>query len=350
MVTLLTGLSVNTSAQSADPNVVLVQPAGTFSALQEVWGVDVFSSASGWTAAQLVQLYQRAGFSISTQDAQTIIDFETAGNIQASEDFSNALFSDIIASASHGSDTRDSSQVTFNLIQSSIFEKVAPMIASREEEEESGGAAMAGKPMFGADVFYGVTDFDLFGEVKTYGANLSLAWGNETQFKTTLPVYHSDFGGSDATTYGLDLNVRHRASESTVVGAHANYLSTDLAGGSSESSTLGVYGAYITRLKDETVLTLGALFDYATPDVGSGALVGAVAANLGFVVGEHTSFNPYSIYFRNFETDADWIDVGAEFQVNISSTWAINVGAKTSLEQQGVDSNYQIYLGSAFQF
>ncbi len=348
-VLLFAGIGSMASAQVVPGSFPLNEQRGSFLALQEVWRADVFSAATGWTAPLLVEFYQRAGFTISQQDAQTIIDFETAGDFDASRAFSEALFSDVIASGSHSADSADAAQVSFNLIQNSIFEKVAPLAAKKKKAEE-GAPAGPNQPLFGADIFYGVTDYDLFGEVETYGANLSLAWGGETQFKATLPVYQSDFGGGDITTYGLDLNVRQRLANGAAIGAHANLLSSDGGAGSSESWTAGVYGAYVMRLKDDTVFSLGALFDYSTPDAGDGMLIGAVAANLGFVVGDNVSLNPFAIYYRNFETDADWIDLGAELQFNVSETWGLNVGAKTTLEAAGVDTAYQVYLGTLFQF
>jgi hypothetical protein len=150
------------------------------------------------------------------------------------------------------------------------------------------------------------------------------------------------------------LNGKYRVSDSFAVGAHGNYITNHSTAADDTSWTAGVYAASAAKMSEDSTLTFGVLLDRVTPDGGTGSWLGAVGLNWGVRLGRNTALNPYVIYYHNFDaaagTNQGWSDVGAEVQFNLSETWAFKTGLKTSLGQDGVNTNYQIYLGSAWRF
>lgn len=241
-------------------------------------------------------------------------------------------------------------QVVNNVVQTSIFEKAEPAVSAAAKSAKSAAVTT----VFGADAFYQRTELDGGAKIKGYGTNLSLTYGDKFQFRGTVPLYKTEFGRFDATTYGLDLNGKYRVSDTFAVGAHANYIANDSDVGDDKSWTAGVYAASAARLNEDSTLTFGLLFDRVKPDGADATWLGAAGVNWGIRLGRNTAFNPYGIFYRNFDAprgaDKDWFDLGAEFQFNLSETWAFKTGLKTTLGQDGVDKSYQVYLGSAWRF
>lgn len=295
-------------------------------------------AATGWTQVAPT-IWSRPGVSV---------ELET----QTEYDLLFSFFSNLTAVGDLGSSGSDS--VTANVVQdiftSSIFEKVTPGVA--KTAKPAAGAAIT--TVFGADAFYTRTKYDSGASAKIYGTNLSMTWGDKFQFRGTVPLYKADFAGSDATTYGLDLNGKYNVSETFSFGAHANYLKNDTDFGNSKSWTAGLYAALVASTSETSKLSIGALFDRLDPQGADSSWLGALGINWGFSVGQNSALNPYVIYYRQFDVpsivDKDWYDVGLEWQVNLNETWGVKTGLKATFGQDGVKSSYQAYLGSAWRF
>lgn len=297
-------------------------------------------------AQQLLPFFQRAF------DTGNLQDYEAAGRellrLGLIRDLDGFLAE---ASGSNAVAGTANAEVVNNTIQTSIFEKASPAVSASAKTRDKAGPLV---PVFGADAFYGRTEFDGGAKVKIYGTNLSLAVGDRFQFRGTAPLYKTEFGGSSATTYGLDLNGKYRVSDTFAIGAHANSIKTDTDFGDEKSWTAGVYAAAVARVSESSTISYGLLFDRVKPEGVDGAWLGAAGLNWGIKLGRSTALNPYVIYYRNFDTpaggDKDWYDLGLELQFNFSETWAFKTGLKNTLGQSGVDRSYQVYLGSAWRF
>ena len=245
-------------------------------------------------------------------------------------------------------------QVVNNTIQTSVFAKAEPAISVAAREKAKAAAGARDPVVFGADAFYSRHEFDGGAVVKGYGTNLSLTSGDRFQFRGTLPIYRTEFGGSRATTYGFDANGKYRVSQNFAVGAHANYLKNDGNAGDSKSWTAGVYAAAAARASETSVVSFGLLLDRQKPESADETWLGAAGLNWGIALGQATALNPYAVYYRTFDaprgSDRDWYDLGVELQFNLSETWAFKAGMKTTLGQRGLDRSYQVYLGSGWKF
>jgi hypothetical protein len=295
-------------------------------------------------AQQIMSLLERYG-SGSISDAETLV--RELVRMGVFRDFESAFGA---VSGADGAASSANAQVVNNVIQNSIFEKAEPAAAGAKAAARSGTVTT----VFGADAFYQRTELDGGAKIKGYGTNLSVTWGDKLQLRSTVPLYKTEFGGFDATTYGVDLNGKYRVSDRLAIGAHGNYITNDSSGGDSKSVTAGIYAASSARLNEDSSLTFGVLLDHVKPDGTDGVWLGALGVNWGVRLGRNTAFNPYAIYYHNFDAatgaDKSWSDIGGELQFNLSETWAFKTGLKTSLGQDGVDKTYQVYLGSAWRF
>lgn len=350
LLAALAGGSIPT-AHAQVPGFNLPLTATTAEILREVWNQSVSFAPQFFLrpmtlaeAQQLLPFINRAG-SGSLQDAEAYIrELVRLGLIADFNAFLGSVTgADQAASAAN-------TQVVNNVVQNSIFEKAEPAVSTAAKSAKSATVTT----VFGADAFYQRTELDGGAKIKGYGTNLSLTYGDRFQFRGTVPLYKTEFGNFDATTYGLDLNGKYRVSDTFAVGAHGNYIANDSDVGDDKSWTAGVYAASAARLNEDSTLTFGLLFDRVKPDGVDAKWLGAAGLNWGIRLGRNTAFNPYGIFYRNFDAprgaDKDWFDLGAEFQFNLSETWAFKTGLKTTLGQDGVDKSYQIYLGSAWRF
>jgi hypothetical protein len=329
-------------------------PSFTFTAdsLLQTWN-DVFGAypsiyTRAMTAAeaqQTLSLWNRALQSGNYGDYEALgRELQRLGLIRDFGAFVGGASSNQVAGTSNA-------QVVNNTIQTSIFEKTSPAMSTAAKKSGEKGPITT---VFGADAFYSRTEFDGGATVKGYGTNLSLAFGDRFQFRGTVPLYKTEFGGTDATTYGLDLNGKYRVSDGFAVGAHANYITNDSDFGDDKSWTGGVYAAALARAGESSTFSFGLLFDRVKPDGQDETWLGAAGINWGVRLGRATALNPYAIYYHTFDaptgSDKDWYDLGTELQFNFSETWAFKTGVKTTLGQRGVKSSYQVYLGSAWRF
>ncbi len=246
-------------------------------------------------------------FGITTDQALQLFDFIIDGQ----EDEFNSLVAElgINPSTSDAGTTPNSSavRVTRDIFRKTIFQQAEPESQAKPEGQAGGPPGNR----LGGDVFYnnwsvetptGISDID--GE--TYGANISYAWGEETEFFITIPLYVTDIDNlkDEILTTGIDARAKRSINDNFAVGAHFNYLNVfndNISDDVDISINMGPFASANFELTDQLDITVGCLVDYVQPeDVGENWLA-AFGANLGINVTDNVALNPYIIYYNNFD-------------------------------------------------
>lgn len=200
-----------------------------------------------------------------------------------------------------------------------------------------------------------------------YGVTMGMAWDTDTvTYGVLLPYENFDFDGFDADQLGLvgygqytqDINDQTYMTYT----ANINYVFTDVdfdGGGNDDINTYGLgLSSSVTFDLDDFVHTLGLSYQYNIDDSNTSDddqhLLRA-GVNLGARIMDTmvaSVFLTWTWDVTSYDVDLDdddYFELGAEFQANLSDTWALNFGVKELIDLNNVDAT-EIYLGSIWKF
>lgn len=212
---------------------------------------------------------------------------------------------------------------------------------------------------FRADMFYNTFEGE-FTEGTTIGMNPSIVFGDTVEFAIRIPLHMTDIDGADLKRYhyGADASLTINMSDNFALGAHGSYTRDHIedADFSDDAGYIngGPYASLLIPLGSAR-LTLGGLLEYGTPedsDNGNETTVAVGAANLGLPLGDSVGVNVYGMYWHHLDSDLsdyNFVDAGAELAMALGDTWAVQVGGRTVLGLDHLDS-YEAYLGSEWAF
>lgn len=346
-------------------HVPVVDAADDLAALENVWETDVFD-ASNWTAESLQQLFAENGFTLSTSEAQHIIDLETAGLIAESREYTMRLFGiGVFSVANSFMNPVSSSSVTSRLVFNEI---VMPGVQTRSSKKKEDAQKAQGKTrIFGGKVRYEDLDVDR-NDGDLVGFNLGIAqdFDNFT-VGLILPYDNIDFDDLfNVDRYGLVLFGQYNIDltpDVTIAGtANLNYTYTDVDFDSGESDRFNTAGgglsASVTLDKDIVVTSAAISYQYNEDDSNvkdDHQHLVKMGANAGYRIGDNhviTIFGVWNADITNYSyepVDDDYFDLGAELTTNFSETWGLTVGYKTVVDLEAFDSD-MYYLGSILRF
>lgn len=357
---LLTTLSENRTVTASDVEMAAAIyganiPEGNTSSLAEFFNREI----STFTAEDYQSLWNLSGLDnlipLDDQLTQQIMSFSDSDELYIFL-LTNLLGLGSLASdVSTSSPVSPSSSVISSTMRTTLFTPAQTAQQRAVEERATVRDGIAGLPTrIGMDAFYGRSNLDGGGSIKSYGVNLSAIVGDQLQFRGTIPIHRTDVGFAKITSYGIDGSVKYNVNENFAVGGHSNYIYHDISGGgNSHNWTVGPFASANFDLNESFNVSFGTMLDYVRPKSGGSEWVVAGGVNLGWSVSPDFVLNPYLIYFRNLDVDfgdKDWWDLGIESSWAIGETWTLSVGAKTTLGYDPFRSNWQIYLGTAWAF
>lgn len=223
-----------------------------------------------------------------------------------------------------------------------------------------GGTKRSRSGSFRADLFYNTWEAD-GAEGTTIGMNPSIMFGDTVEFAIRLPLYMTELDGADLSMYhyGADVSLTINMSDYFAMGVHGAYTRDHVEEAEFSDDTGYMNGGPYASLlipMGEASLTLGAAFEYGVPDddVEDGdetkVLVGA--ASLGLPLGDSVGVNIYGMYYYHVDSDLsdyNFLDAGAELALMMGETWAVQIGARTVIGLDYLDS-VEAYLGSEWAF
>jgi hypothetical protein len=320
------------------------------------WGTAIFSQANGWTATSVQDLFRRNGMELTVAQAQQIVDYESAGQLDESREYAWSVLGSQVQTPSGNAAVGPASSIggTVNLVmRTRILPRAEP--STSKEMKRSGSMR--------ADAFYNSWKIETAGtkfEGSTYGLNPSIMFGGDAvDFGLTVPLHviHPD-NGDDIYNAGVDALLRFRLGDYLAIGAHGLYLHE--FGEDSDYETRyylsgGPFVSLMLPLNDVFSLSLACMYEYTKPEddkYGDDVQLLIPAANLGINISESVALNAYGMYFKNLDSDVEddyYIDVGGDLVVSLGSVWALSLGGKTTLEWDDYDS-WEVFLGSEWHF
>jgi hypothetical protein len=222
-----------------------------------------------------------------------------------------------------------------------------------------GGTRAGRNGAFRADVFYNTFELGST-EGTTIGLTPAVLFGDTVEFAIRLPLQMTDIDGLDDKIYhyGADLSLTINLTDSFAVGVHGAYSRDEVEDGDSDDAcgyiNGGPYVSVVIPVGDAS-LTVGALYEYGTPedsDDGEDTTVVVGGVNLGLPLGSSMGVIIYGMYYYHTDSDLsdfNFTDAGAELALMLGETWAIQVGGRTVLGLDNLDS-VEAYLGSEWAF
>jgi hypothetical protein len=227
--------------------------------------------------------------------------------------------------------------------------------AARGEE----GTRVGRNGAFRADIYYNTFEAGPT-EGTTIGLTPAIMFGDTVEFAVRLPLQMTEIDGVDQSLYhyGADVSLTINISDYFAIGAHGAYSRNQWEDGDSDDATGMINGGpYVSVVipMGEASLTLGALYEYVTPEDSEDGddttfIVGG--ANLGLPLGGSVGVNVYGMHYYHTDSDLsdfNFTDAGAELAMMLGETWAVQVGGRTVLGRDDIDS-VEAYLGSEWAF
>jgi hypothetical protein len=251
-------------------------------------------------------------------------------------------------------------QVTTTVFQTMIMEKMGTVDEQNAAPAQNGNNSLISlHPIAEATAFFEQSSLKAGGNRELYGVDVGVdAATDRVKGWLTLPLQGTTYSSTTYMTYGVDAGLKYEVIQDSglYLGAHGTYLGNTGTGSYDDYDwQVGPFAGYTYKIGSRYSLSLGALADFIRPELIGDTWLGGFGANLGVRLTDHIALNTYYTYWRNLGSGqaflgVDWHDVGVELAYNLGKSWRLVAGAVTSLGYEGYDSDYQVYLGTGWQF